>query len=86
MTIVTAKRVRRTDEQMIASLEAEIQRLKHRAAQQKVTKAPAIKYTTNAIVGSGPAATKFVSPQNYLYTFSTSGVSGSSNTLALNHK
>jgi hypothetical protein len=45
-----------------------------------------IKYTTSTIVGSGPAATKFVSPQNYLYTFSTSGVSGSSNTLALNHK
>jgi hypothetical protein len=49
MNTVTAKRVRRTDEQMIASLEAEIQRLKHRAAQQKVTKAPAIKYTTNAV-------------------------------------
>jgi hypothetical protein len=49
MTIVTAKRVRRTDEQMIASLEAEIQRLKHRAAQQKVTRAPAIKYTTSAV-------------------------------------
>jgi hypothetical protein len=49
MTTVTAKRVRRTDEQMIASLEQEIQRLKHRAAQQKVTRAPAIKYTTSAV-------------------------------------
>jgi hypothetical protein len=34
---------------MIASLEAEIQRLKHRAAQQKVTKSPAIRHTTNAV-------------------------------------
>jgi hypothetical protein len=45
-----------------------------------------IKYTTKDIVGSGPAATKFVPPFNYQYTFSTTGVAGSSSTLALNHK
>jgi len=45
-----------------------------------------IKYSTKSIVGSGPAATKFVSPHNYLYTFSTTGVAGSTSTLALNHK
>jgi hypothetical protein len=45
-----------------------------------------IKYTTSSVVGSSPADTKFVSPYNYLYTFSTNGVSGSSSTVALNHK
>jgi hypothetical protein len=45
-----------------------------------------IKYTTSAVVGSGPAATKFVTPYNYLYTFSTAGVAGSTSTIALNHK
>jgi hypothetical protein len=45
-----------------------------------------IKYSTGSVVGSGPAATKFVSPQNYLYTFSTTGVPGSTSTVALNHK
>jgi hypothetical protein len=43
-----------------------------------------IKYTTKAIVGSGPAAIKPANP-NYLYTFSTSGVAGSTNKLNLNH-
>ena len=42
-------RVRRTDEQLISDLEAEIQRLKHRAVQRKVTKSPAIRHTTNAL-------------------------------------
>jgi hypothetical protein len=45
-----------------------------------------LKYTTGSIVGSSPAATKFVSPFNYLYTFATTGVSGSTSTIALNHK
>jgi hypothetical protein len=49
MAIVTAKRVRRTDEQMIEALETEIQRLKQRAVRQKVTRAPAIRHTTNAV-------------------------------------
>jgi hypothetical protein len=49
MANVTAKRVRRTDEQLISDLEAEIQRLKQRAARQKVTRAPAIRHTTNAV-------------------------------------
>jgi hypothetical protein len=44
-----------------------------------------IKYTPGSIVGSGPAATKPASP-NYVYTFTTSGVAGSTNTVALNHK
>jgi hypothetical protein len=34
---------------LISDLEAEIQRLKQRAARQKVTRAPAIKHTTNAV-------------------------------------
>jgi hypothetical protein len=45
-----------------------------------------IKYTTSDIVGSGPAATKFVSPYNYLYKLSTALVSGSTSKLKLNHK
>lgn len=40
---------RRTEEQLISDLEAEIQRLKHRAQQRKVTKSPAIKHTANAL-------------------------------------
>jgi hypothetical protein len=42
-------RVRRTEEQRIADLEAEIQRLKHRATQRKATRSPAIRHTTNAV-------------------------------------
>ena len=42
-------RVRRTDEQLISDLEAEIQRLKHRAAHRQVTKSPAIRHTTSAL-------------------------------------
>ena len=42
-------RVRRTDEQLISDLEAEIQRLKHRAVVRKVTKSPAIRHTNNAL-------------------------------------
>jgi hypothetical protein len=49
MTSQTATRVRRTDEQRIADLEAEIQRLKTRATQRKVTKSPAVRHTTNAV-------------------------------------
>jgi hypothetical protein len=49
MTSQTATRVRRTDEQLIADLEAEIQRLKHRAVERKVTRSPAIRYATNAV-------------------------------------
>ena len=45
-----------------------------------------IKYSTKDIVGSGPAATKFVPPFNYQYTFSTTGVAGSTSALALNHR
>ena len=45
----TATRVRRTDEQLIADLEAEIQRLKHRAVQKQATRSPAIRHTTNAL-------------------------------------
>jgi hypothetical protein len=44
-----------------------------------------LKYTPSDVVGSSPAATKFVSPYNYLYTFSTTGVAGSTSTVALNH-
>jgi hypothetical protein len=46
---MTTKRNRRTDEQLISDLEAEIQRLKHRAAQRQVTRSPAIRHTTNAL-------------------------------------
>jgi len=46
---MTTKRNRRTDEQMIADLEAEIQRLKHRATQRQVTRSPAIRHTTQAL-------------------------------------
>jgi hypothetical protein len=49
MTTATANRVRRTDEQMIASLEAEIQRLKHRSAHRKATRSPEIRHTTSAV-------------------------------------
>ena len=49
MTTQTAKRVRRTDDQMISDLEAKIERLKRRATERKVTKSPAIRFTTNAI-------------------------------------
>jgi hypothetical protein len=45
-----------------------------------------LKYSTGAIVGSGPAATSFKAPYNYLYTFATTQVTGSTSTLALNHK
>jgi hypothetical protein len=45
-----------------------------------------LKYKTDDIVGSGPAATKFVSPYDYLYAFSTTHVAGSASTVALNHK
>jgi hypothetical protein len=45
-----------------------------------------LKYSTNAIVGSGPAATAFKAPYNYLYTFSTTQVAGSTSKLELNHK
>jgi hypothetical protein len=45
-----------------------------------------LKYKTSAIVGSSPADTRFKSPHNYLYTFSTTQVAGSTSTLALNHK
>jgi hypothetical protein len=45
-----------------------------------------VKYQPKAIVGSSPAATAFVSPFNYLYTFATTGVAGSTSTVALNHK
>lgn len=45
----TATRVRRTDEQLIGDLEAQIQRLKNRAAQKRMTRSPAIKHTTNAL-------------------------------------
>jgi hypothetical protein len=49
MTIQIAKRVRRTDEQMIADLESEIERLKRRSTERKVTRSPAIGYTTKAV-------------------------------------
>jgi hypothetical protein len=49
MTIQASTRVRRTDEQMISDLEAEIQRLKTRAVQRRVTRSPAIRYTTQAV-------------------------------------
>jgi predicted ArsR family transcriptional regulator len=49
MKTETATRVRRTDEQLISDLEAEIQRLKHRATQRQVTRSPAIRYTTSAL-------------------------------------
>jgi hypothetical protein len=46
-----------------------------------------IKYSPDSIVGSGPAATHSVLPNNnYLYTFQTTGVAGSTSTVALNHK
>jgi hypothetical protein len=44
-----------------------------------------LKYSPKSIVGSSPAATTFVAPYNYLYTFSTTGVIGSTSTVALNH-
>jgi hypothetical protein len=49
MTSQTATRVRRTDEQLIADLEDQVQRLRHRATQRKVTKSPAIRLTSNAV-------------------------------------
>src|SRR3954469_15849380 len=49
MTTQTAKRVRRTDEQLISDLQAEIERVKRRAVQRKATKSPAISQTTKAL-------------------------------------
>jgi hypothetical protein len=49
MTSQTATRVRRTDEQLIADLEAEIQSLKNRAVQRRTTRSPAIKHATKAV-------------------------------------
>jgi hypothetical protein len=49
MTIELTRRVRRTDEQMIAELEARIAGLKQRAVQRKVTRSPAIRHTQNAV-------------------------------------
>jgi hypothetical protein len=44
-----------------------------------------LKYSPKDVVGSGPAATSFVPPFNYLYTFATTGVAGSTSTVAFNH-
>jgi hypothetical protein len=45
----TKKRVRRTEEQLIADLAAEIERLKKRQQARKAKKSPAIKSTADAV-------------------------------------
>jgi hypothetical protein len=49
MSIQTAKRVRRTDEQVIADLEAKIARLKRRAVERTMRRSPAITHTLTAV-------------------------------------
>ena len=46
---MTAKRIRRTEEQLIADLEARIQSLKERAIQKKARANPATRHTTAAV-------------------------------------
>jgi hypothetical protein len=43
------KRIRRTDDQLIADLQAEIERLKHRAQARKAKKSPELKATLDAV-------------------------------------
>ncbi len=54
------KRTRRTPEQRIADLKAEIERIKARAAQQKIKKDPALRHISGAIraIDKGAAATE----------------------------
>jgi len=56
----TKKRNRRTPEQRIADLQAEIERIKTRAAEQKAKKDPAVRHISGAIraIDKGAAATK----------------------------
>ena len=49
MSTATATRVRRTDEQMIADLEARISGLKTRATQKKAKRSPSIGFTLKAV-------------------------------------
>jgi hypothetical protein len=43
------KRIRRTEDQLIADLEAEIERLKGKAAAKAAKKDPSMRHTTNAV-------------------------------------
>ena len=52
----TAKRTRRSPEQMIDDLQQEIERLKNKAAQAKVKKDPALKHVTAAVRSIDKAA------------------------------
>ena len=56
----TQKRTRRTPEQMIEDLQQEIERLKHKAAEQKVKKDPALRPISQAVraVDKAVAATQ----------------------------
>ena len=45
----TKKRIRRTQEQMISDLEAEIERLRKRATMRKAKRSPAVKATAEAV-------------------------------------